>query len=414
MKCIGLMDCNNFFVSCERLFRPDLIKKPVFVLSANDGCVVARSQEVKDLGIPMGVPFFEVKDMCKKHHITVFSSNFTLYRDISSRVMSALKDEFDRIEVYSIDEAFFEIENLNEEDIMAMRERIILKTGIPISFGIAATKTLAKIANAEAKRANGVNILSKEQALEIGGEISCGSVWGIGRQTSAKLSRFKIHTIHDLLNVGLTFMRQHFGVQGERLYFELSGTPATLADSVELPPGSIASTRSFGKKVNDKETLKQALAHHVTNIGEKLRKEEVAASTLTILCAPSRYGTFALRKGSVHQPLLIPTNDTKTLLKAAFEMLDMLYDKEVPYNKAGVIVSGLIPVPFVSENLFTLSPKEDSRELNAVIDGLNSKYGRQTVTLAASCGGNSWKERTESRSPEYTTSWTQIPNVKAI
>lgn len=408
------MDCNNFFVSCERLFRPELIKKPVFVLSSNDGCVVARSQEVKDLGIPMGVPYFEVKDLCEKHKITVFSSNFTLYRDISSRVMSALKDEFESIDIYSIDEAFFEISNPDPDEVMRMRERIMKKTGIPVSFGIAASKTLAKIANAEAKRSKGVSILTNERAIEIGDQISCGSVWGIGRQTSSKLTAFKIHTIKDLREAGLNFMRQNFGVLGERLYFELSGIPASSSELDGSIPHSIASTRSFGEIVHDKETLKSALAHHIILIGEKLRIQEIAASTLTIICAPSRHGDYALRKGSVHRSLVLPTNDTQLLLKEAYEMLDSLYSSEIPYKKAGVIASGIVPESCISSSLFEPTSREKSKALYAVIDGLNNKFGKGTVSPALVHGGEGWREAKKNKSPEYTTSWTHIPNVKAI
>jgi DNA polymerase V len=197
---IGLMDCNNFFVSCERLFRPDLAKCPVAVLSSNDGCIVSRSQEVKDLGIAMGVPYFEVKSLCKKYNITLFSSNFTLYRDISTRVMATLKEFVDDIEIYSIDEAFFGVpKTMDETTLISIRAEIIRKTGIPVSIGVAPTKTLAKVANDRAKKGGGVMVLTKEVWKILQGEVSCSSIWGIGRQTSQKLTELGINSVAELL-----------------------------------------------------------------------------------------------------------------------------------------------------------------------------------------------------------------------
>jgi DNA polymerase V len=205
MHYIGLMDCNNFFVSCERLFRPDLLKKPVAVLSSNDGCIVARSQEVKELGIPMGAPYFMVRAICKKEGVTLFSSNFRLYRDISARVMHALCEEVDTFEVYSIDEAFFSIEEtVTEEEVLLLRERIMQKTGIPVSFGIARTKTIAKAAGDHAKKESGVSILDATLWETKISEIPCGSIWGIGRQTSAKLTKLGINTVADLISKDIT------------------------------------------------------------------------------------------------------------------------------------------------------------------------------------------------------------------
>jgi DNA polymerase V len=288
---VGLMDCNNFFVSCERLFRPDLRGKPVAVLSSNDGCIVARSEEVKQLGIPMGVPHFQVKDLCEKHQITIFSSNFTLYRDISSRVMQALREECDHVFIYSIDESFFEVEEgMDTNGIAKIRTRIMEKTGIPVSFGIAPTKTIAKIANSEAKKGNGVVWLSVEEAQRRYGALSCGSVWGIGRQTSRRLSDLGVRTVAEFVERGRSFARQEFGVVGERLFLELTGIRTDGAEDEESVQGSIMSTRSFGKETRSKEVLLSALGHHISHVGEKLREDDLMTSSLRILCLPSRHG----------------------------------------------------------------------------------------------------------------------------
>lgn len=412
---IGLMDCNNFFVSCERLFRPDLIKKPVAVLSANDGCIVARSQEVKDLGVPMGAPFFEIKDLCEKEGVTIFSSNFTLYRDLSARVMAALREECGSIVVYSIDEAFFELESeVDIEALTLMRARITQKTGIPVSFGVASTKTLAKIANAEAKRGTGVSFLTDDRLQDIAHTVSCGSVWGIGRETAAKLATFNIKTVADLLLQGLGFMRQHFGVHGERLFFELSGIAAYTDDTEDAVHASISSTRSFAQIVRKRSVLESALGHHVAHVAEKLRERGVVASRLSIVAAPSRHGSYALRQGTAMRDLLVPTNDTTILLKESLSLLGTLYDAEIPYKKAGVTVSGIIPETYVSGNLFETPSKESGGGMYQTVDLINSRFGQGTIRPALTLGASAWQESKKRKSPEYTTQWAHIARVKAI
>lgn len=426
---IGLMDCNNFFVSCERLFRPDLHKRPVMVLSSNDGCVVARSQEVKDLGVPMGAPYFEVTELCKKNHVTVFSSNFTLYRDISARVMTALREECGPIEVYSIDEAFFDVEKgLVEGRLDSIRANIIKKTGIPVSIGVATTKTLAKMANNIAKKGDvrrptsnifnggevGVCVMDDSLFGRVRSETLCGSVWGIGRETSAKLSAFNIKTVDDLLNVGLGFMRQQFGVHGERLFFELSGMTTQTYESIESAQVTISSTRSFAHSVRDRAVLESALGHHVIHVAEKLRERGMVASHLSIIAAPSRYGAYVLRKATAERELVIPTHDTTVLLKEALALLDTIYDPEIPYKKAGVTVSRIISEEYVSKSLFASPLKENQEGMYHTVDLINSRFGQGTVRPALMLGNGTWQDSKKLKSPEYTTKWTQIAYVKAI
>ncbi len=423
---IGLMDCNNFFVSCERLFRPDLKKCPVAVLSSNDGCIVARSQEVKDLGIPMGAPLFQVRKECKKHGVVFFSSNFNLYRDISARVMNALREECGHIDVYSIDEAFFDVDKeMSEEKIIEIRRRIIQKTGIPVSIGIAKTKTLAKVANGIAKKKNerltmslikeGVCWMSDELWNSEVQRMSCGSVWGIGRQTSAFLTKVGINTVGDLLAQDATFIKSNLGVMGERLIFELSGTSVqALGSHGGGMQESYTSSRSFGKVVTDKLTLMSALGHHVAHLAEKLREHEVLASTISIIVRGSRFGDFSHREGSIQTVLEAPTDDTFILTKEASRLLDKIYDPEIPYKKAGVIVGTVIPKQFSQTSLFGEEKQVTrTRILSALSDSLNKQFGRDTLRQGVILGKSKWQERVELKSPQYTTQWKEIANVKA-
>lgn len=415
---IGLMDCNNFFVSCERLFRPDLLKRPVAVLSSNDGCIISRSQEVKDLGIPMGIPYFQVKDMVKKHDITLFSSNFPLYRDISSRVMGALRDEFDTAEVYSIDEAFFDVaSDIDVEEVAQIRGRIIQKTGIPVSFGVGKTKTIAKVASTYSKKGTGVHIFTDDGWKSVQKDVSCGSIWGIGRQTTKKLTDAGIRTVADILACDPTYFRQTLGIVGERLYLELSGTSVfQVGDAHASEHQSIASTRSFHASVYDILVLQSALGHHTAHIGEKLRERGVMASTLTIIVAPSRFSEVASPKRVASIKLEVPTDDTRILLKEACTLLQTLFDPTVPYKKAGIMVSGIVPRDTVSGTLFSqgTEPAKDDRSVYAVADELNMRFGHGTLRPGVVLMTQKWQESKQMLSPAYTTSWNHIPRVKAV
>jgi DNA polymerase V len=414
---IGLMDCNNFFVSCERLFRPDLRNKPVLVLSSNDGCVVARSQEVKDLGIAMGIPFFQVKDLCKKHKITVFSSNFQLYRDISRRVMAALREEYEYCEVYSVDEAFFTVQDtVDMECLMALRSRIIQKTGIPVSIGMAQTKTLAKVANSIAKKGDGVSILNKEMWDTISQELPCGAIWGIGRQTALRLNNAKIVTAADFLTKDLSFVRNLLGVVGERLHMELSGVSAVgFENMAEYIQESYMSTRSFSHTKRGKEILIHALSHHVTELAVKLRRDGNTARTMTIIARGSRYGDFAQRKGSLTCTLEYSTNETQVLIKKALDLLEELYDPEIPYKKAGIVLGGIFPECNTTGSLFISKENEKVQQvIDKIVDRMNSRFGAGKLQLGTLLYDGSWSSNKASVSKAYTTDWTQIAIVRAV
>jgi DNA polymerase V len=416
MHYIGLMDCNNFFVSCERLFRPDLLKKPVAVLSSNDGCIVARSQEVKELGIPMGAPYFMVRAICKKEGVTLFSSNFRLYRDISARVMHALCEEVDTFEVYSIDEAFFSIEEtVTEEEVLLLRERIMQKTGIPVSFGIARTKTIAKAAGDHAKKESGVSILDATLWETKISEIPCGSIWGIGRQTSAKLTKLGINTVADLISKDITYVRAHFGVVGERMHHELTGTPVYgVREGEEAISQSLTSTRSFQSAVHERSVLESALGYHAAHLGEKLRDRGLAASYIRIITGASRFSDYAQRKGSAAVALTVPTCDTRVLLKEVLGLFNTIYDPEIPYKKAGVSLGGILPQALVSGALFGEEKGSTNKILDRVTDEINLRFGHGTVRPGTVLNIEGWQASARLRSLEYTTKWQELASVKAM
>lgn len=409
---IGLMDCNNFFVSCERLFRPDLLKKPVAVLSSNDGCIVARSQEIKDLGIPMGIPYFKVKDICTDAGAVLFSSNFTLYRDISTRVMQTLASQVGPCEIYSIDEAFFEVDDtITEEEVLLLRRTVMQHVGLPVSIGIAATKTLAKQASAIAKKGNGAKLFNSDALFEIGAA-ACSSVWGLGRQTSAKLREMGVVSIAEFMKLDRAVIRRHFGVAGDRIYSELNGIPvhAIGANSEDIQQ-SIMSTRSFEKTTHELSEMESAVAYHVSFAAEKLREKNLVASRMYVLIQASRHGDFFLRRGSAEVVLSEPTANTQALLKEALTQVRRLFDSEVPYKKAGVVLGGLMPKTYVTNTLFDAGVQTDSR-IDSVTDALNERFGHGTVRPAVVLHSGA-RGSAKLRSKEYTTRWKDIPTVRA-
>lgn len=410
------MDCNNFFVSCERLFRPDLLGKPVAVLSSNDGCIVARSEEVKNLGIPMGAPLFQVQDLVKKHNITLFSSHFALYRDLSRRVMTILRDEYESVSVYSIDEAFFRVgETMSSNEIALLRQRIIDKVGIPVSIGVSSTRTRAKLASTFAKKSDGIYFLTDEILAIKADTIPVGTVWGIGREMSASLTRDGITTVRAFVEKGVRYARSKYGVVGERIVRELMGQEAQgEKEGEEGTHASITSTRSFKDVTNDKEVVMGAIAYHVAHIGEKLRERGHMAGELTVIANPSRYSSYTHTCGSKRVVFSVPTDSTETLLTTARALFDDFYNREVPYKKAGVMVGGIIPREYVSPSLMTGRVREKSAEVYDIVDMLNERFGSGMVHPGTVIKQEKWGARTDMRSPAYTTSWSNIPSVKAV
>mgnify|MGYP001559329633 CR=1 FL=1 len=417
MKLIGLLDCNNFFVSCERLFRPDLRKRPTVVLSSNDGVVVARSQEVKDLGIPMGSPYFKVRDELQANKVAVFSSNFQLYSDISHRVMEVLKREVGEIEQYSVDEAFFIIDDKEsriEDFLRKIRECILKEIGVPVSLGAGKTMTIAKYASEREKKKSGVCVLVGKSWQKITPEVAVSEIWGIGGQTSAKMRQHGIATVADLLSADRARVEKLFGVHGLRLRSELSETPAHDIHERHGLQKSIMSTRSFAKATTSLSVLEDAVAYHVGEAGKELREIGGRAKSLRVLIRTSRHGDYFLRGGSDEVILPEATSDTRILLREALTLTQKLYQPDTPYKKAGVVLGHIEDASYKQFDLFQGEEEKGAAQiLMRTVDSLNQKLGKDVVTIGRVRGAGAWKPSREHSSPRYTTNWSELASVKA-
>jgi DNA polymerase V len=414
-----LVDCNNFYVSCERLFNPRLEGRPVIVLSNNDGCVVARSQEAKQLGIAMGAPFFKIKALCRQQSVVVCSSNYALYGDLSQRVMQLLAEMAPAHEVYSIDEAFLNFPaTLPTPELIALcreiRRKIKRWTGLPTSLGIAPTKTLAKIANDCAKkdRERGIFELNDPAAQEaLLPSYAIGDVWGIGGRWQEKWRALGIDTAWKLREMPPLVVRQKMGVVGERLVWELRGVSCLPLSEATQPKQSIAYSRSFGRALSDEGELAEALSTYVANACLKLRRQEHAAQALSVYLEAIVDQSRQPYSMTVSFPQ--PTNDTPAVITLAKACLKRLFRKGERYKKGGVILLDLLPEAKVAPDLFDgLDPKQ--RQVATTVDALNNRYGRHTLFYGAMGVNASWKMRSERRSPRYTSCWQELAVAKAI
>jgi DNA polymerase V len=414
---VALLDCNNFFVSCERLFRPDLKNQPVLVLSSNDGCVVARSQQVKDMGIPMGVPLFQVKDIIKDNGITVFSGNFALYRNISQRVMATLKSEFGNVDQYSVDEAFFTLSGTAAEvqrRARAIKDIVQTHIGIPVSVGVAATKTRAKLANAIAKKGDGVVVLSQSQWEALVGTTPVATIWGVGRQLSQRCHRHGIHTVIDLMNASLPRIEKLFGVYGARLWHELHGVSVFSVTSARSIPKSIMSSRSFGTTVSDVAVLLDALYYHVEQVAHDARRQGLYVGAIRVYVTPGRYSDYAGHGGSGEETFALTFSDTGWLIKKASAILLRLAKSNVPYKKIGVEISQLHPADYALQlPLWENHDAVEGPSLAQVIDDITAQYGGGVLQYGRVRTAAVWQAKSECKSPEYTTLWRDIPSVSA-
>lgn len=411
---IGLLDCNNFFVSCERLFRPDLIGRPVLVLSSNDGCVVARSKEVKDIGIPMGVPYFHIKDIIKTNDITIFSGNHKLYRDISKRVFVAMAEVVEDVQQYSVDEAFFEFKASQEQALILadkVKDTVEQMTGMPVSLGIASSKTLAKVANDIAKKTGESKVLDIPEWEDLQRTYRLHDVWGIGKQLSQRLTGVQIQTVEHLLKTDRAIIRQLFGVVGERLQQELSGVyvPSKQRQSKQ----SIMSSRSFKQASYKRSVLEEEVAFHVEQIAFDLRRIRSKTKSVSVFIGTSRYGDFSLQGGVLEGQLSEATNSTSTLVVEATRLLRELYQDGVPYTRTGIRVTNLIPQDIQQLDLFSLDSKATNDTLQAALDSINSKHKQGRVHVGFLRSQQQSTTRADSRSPNYTTAWEELAKVKA-
>jgi DNA polymerase V len=416
----ALVDCNNFYVSCERIFEPSLENRPVVVLSNNDGCVVSRSNEAKKLGIGMGVAFFKVKDLAVKSGLVALSSNYTLYADMSRRVIETLCNFTPEVEVYSIDEAFLNLSGFGDDLTdygRKIRQTVKQWTGMPVSIGIAETKTLAKIANRIAKRspeADGVFELTEQaridEALE---QTGVEHIWGIGIKTCIKLKKEGIKTALALRGVDVAWMRRRFGVTGVRTVYELRGI--CCYELEEQPPAKkgITVSRMFGRKVETVEELKEAIASYASRAGEKLRDEGLAAGAMTVYVMTSRFVDPRKRyfnSRGVNFP--VATNYTPELIDYATVAIERLYKKGFLYAKAGLILGDLVPEGRVQGNLFDQADRQKSKRLMRAIDAVNLKLPDSRLVWAAEGIDQSWRTKFAKRSKRYTTQWDELVEVE--
>ncbi len=422
MPVFALVDCNNFYASCEKLFRPDLKDTPIVVLSNNDGCVVARSREAKLLGIKMGVPVFQIKAEMQRHGILAFSSNYALYADLSSRVMRTLEEMAPRVEVYSIDEAFLDLTGIESaislvEFGQQVRERIGHWIGITVCVGIAPTKTLAKLANHAAKKYPAtqgvVDLTNPDRQRRLLALVPVDDVWGVGRRLSKRLNALGITTALDLANASPRAIRDQFSVVLERTVRELNGESCIELEEIPPTKKKIVCSRSFGVKVTHFEFLREAICEYATRATEKLRKEQQQAKVMTVFIRTSPFKDNEPQySNSASGELLIPSCDTRDFIELANHLLKRIWKDGFRYAKAGVMLSDFYDPGMFQPGLFDdVSTRSNSQQLMSVLDTINQS-GAGKVFFAGQGTKKDWSMKREHLSPAYTTRWDQLPRVK--
>lgn len=421
MATFALVDCNNFYASCERLFRPHLNNQPIVVLSNNDGCVIARSNEAKALGIGMGAPLFKIRDAVEEHGVTVCSSNYALYGDISERVMTLLGSNAPSHEVYSIDECFLDLDNLGVPDLSdwcrKLRERTYKWTGIPVSIGVGPTKTLAKLANRLAKKstkAGGVIDLAHhpewiEPALR---KTAIGDVWGIGRRWSQMLEERGIATAYDFANAQDGWIRQRMGVVGLKTAHELRGYVCHALDDQPQPKQTTCCSRSFGTTITDKAQVHDALMSFAERAAEKVRGAGQVAGAMQVFVRTDPFNPNAAQKslsGSVSFDQ--PTNDARAITGAATRILDRIWRDGFAWKKAGVLLLDLTAKGTAPRSLFDAVPIHADGLMTAM-DSINQRYGRGVIRLGMAGKDQDWRMRRENLSPSFTTRWSDVARVR--
>ncbi|MEM9933953.1 MAG: Y-family DNA polymerase [Bacteroidota bacterium] len=420
-KVFALVDCNNFYASCERLFRPDLRSRPIVVLSNNDGCVVARSSEAKAAGIPMAKPIFKLRDQIQAHQVQVFSSNYTLYGDLSNRVMNVLETFSPLVEPYSIDEAFIDLSGIDTKDYDSLgkkiQERIYQWTGIPISIGIATSKTLAKIAanlSKKSKKLDGVFSLVDSPYLERALKATpIEDVWGIGPGYAERLKAYQLETAWDLHQADIHWVRKKLTVIGQRTALELHGESCIPIDSIPSLRKSVITSRSFGKPVTALSDLQEAVTFYTSRCAEKLRKSNTLAKLLTVYARSGQYEDRS-KSGKDSFSLTLPeaTNVTPHLVSYAMKALEKIFEPGKRYKKAGVILTDLVSSESIQLSVFDEAPTQSDQRLMHLLDDLNEKMGKGKVFIAKEGVDKGWRMKSEMRSPNYTTNWQQIPEIE--
>ena len=420
-KIIALVDCNAFYCSCERLFRPDLLHRPVGVLSNNDGCFVSRTNELKALGVAMGAPYFQVKDICDKHKVAVFSANFSLYTNMSDRVMNTLFHFTPNLEVYSVDEAFLDLTGFDEKQIEAhcklIKETVERNTGIPVGIGVGRTKVLAKLANRIAKKnpaTNGVfSVLTKNNLESALSSIEIGDVWGIGRQNSIKFKALGIKTAKEFRDYPNTKLIQaQFTKVGRMIQDELREISCFLINEETPKKKEIMSSRTFGVPIYDKRSLQEALASYASLACEKLRSQASVCNEVEIYIRTNPFKEIAQYVKVNSKRLDSATCDTRKVIRATFDLLDEIFISGYEYKKVGV---RLMRIQDASEHQISLFGEYDTEEdlkLMKIMDRINAKEGDETLKIAA-CGTNkkAWFMKQTQRSPRYVTGWNELLKI---
>ena len=418
-RSIALIDVNNFYVSCERVFNPKLKNKPVVVLSNNDGCAISRSNEAKALGVVMGAPWFKMQELVKQHGIIGLSSNYALYADMSNRVMTMLNDFSPNQEVYSIDECFLDLTGFNRdlrEYGQEMRSRILKWTGLPVCVGVGATKTLAKLANHIAKKQSqfdgvcNLNQLAEDEVNKVFSNIEVGEVWGVGRRLALKLKDLGISTVLDLKQAEPEYLRGQFSVVMAKTVSELNGIVCIELEEIAPPRKQILSSRSFGHTVRDFNSLAESITLYMSRAAEKLRKQNSFAGSVHVYI---RTSPFKLDEphysNGITIPMPSPTDDSRQLVKIALWALKRIYRPGFNYAKAGVMLSEIVPKAGVQNDLFSQSATNlKSEALMSAMDAINRKMGRESIKLAIEGFKRPWKMKQWNKSPNYTTDWREV------
>ncbi len=424
----AIVDCNSFYCSCERLFKPELKDKPVVVLSNNDGCIVSRTDEAKKLGVGMAAPYYQNKDIIENNDVAVFSSNYNLYGDLSMRVMDTLREMVGehRVEVYSVDEAFLDLGMIPDEELQTasveIRQTVEQWTGIYVSVGVAPTKVLSKVANRLSKKnkkeTNCVLVLDSEEKIKealLNTDVT--DIWGVGYRYAVKLKEmFRINNAWQLSRMSTEWARKNLGgIVGVRLIKELNGEPCVQMKDPLKTKKMIATTRMFGIPVYDIDPLKEAVATYTSRAAEKLRRQYSAAAFISVFVVTNEqkpgYYTYSPQTSSTYIQLPKPTAYTNELIKCAVPLVDKIYKPGLKYLKAGVILSGLVPDTSIQGNLFLSDMKNNERRVMDMLDNINFSQRDDVLKFAASGTKRNWKMRQEMRSPRYTTRWNELCEV---
>ena len=414
----SLVDCNNFYVSCERIFDPKLTNRPVVVLSNNDGCIIARSNEAKKLGIAMGAPYHQNEHLIKKNKVSVFSSNYQLYGDISRRVMNSLAMFTPEMEVYSIDEAFLRLDRFHSKSAYSLASEMQLKvlkwTGIPTSHGIAPTKTLAKVANKIAKKSNCENIFdlsNLDVQTNILSKLPVEDIWGISSGWSKKLHNIGIRTALQLRETNPNFIRNHLSVIGERIVYELRGISCISLEKF-APKKNILSSKSFGKLVTELEEIEEAVANYASRACQKLRRQSSKAQGIYIFLKTNKYRIDDPQYcNSIVKQFSHPLSDTSLIIKAAKSLVREIYRQGFKYQKCGIMLLDIISSNYSQNHLFEKAPSLKKDNLSNIIDKINQTASNESIFYASQGVKRNWEMRSSRRSQRYTTQWKELVKV---